>query len=299
MNRNDFLKLIETSAPADRHVIGEVSELISVFPYFQSAYMLLLQGLQNNADVKFQNQLRSSAIYIADREVLYYNLKIRNVPDSESEIISHDDAAKTLMSDSQQTVIETGMNSQDLIKEIEKVSVEAADGELKKGHTILISSDESPDDTDASILLIDEETGTIEERIFYMDPGFTVSGKEDLLELDAAEERSPVPGQDDQHYEPAADNRKQIQAELIDRFIISNPRIEPVRNKTEKQDLDISKPFVEEGGGFVTETLARIYITQGYFSKAIDIYEKLCLKFPEKSSYFASQIEKVKELLKN
>ena len=61
---------------------------------------------------------------------------------------------------------------------------------------------------------------------------------------------------------------------------------------------DISKPFVEREGGFVTETLARIYINQGYYSKAIDIYEQLSLKFPEKSSYFASQIELVKEYLK-
>ena len=61
---------------------------------------------------------------------------------------------------------------------------------------------------------------------------------------------------------------------------------------------DISKPFVEKEGGFVTETLARIYINQGYYSKAIDIYEQLSLKFPEKSSYFASQIELVKVHLK-
>ena len=92
--------------------------------------------------------------------------------------------------------------------------------------------------------------------------------------------------------------RKQVQADLIDKFIIANPRIEPVRDKTDKPVEDISQPFTEEKGEFVTETLARIYINQGYYSKAIDIYEKLSLKYPEKSSYFATQIEKVKELNK-
>ncbi len=75
MNRNDFLSMIENSGPSDRSMIGEVNELINIFPYFQSAYLLLLKGLQNTADVKFENQLRVSAMRIADREVLYYLLK--------------------------------------------------------------------------------------------------------------------------------------------------------------------------------------------------------------------------------
>jgi hypothetical protein len=49
-------------------MIGEVYELIDIFPYFQSAHLLLLKGLYNNADVKFDNQLRKSAIHIGDRE---------------------------------------------------------------------------------------------------------------------------------------------------------------------------------------------------------------------------------------
>ena len=77
MNRNDFLNMIEDTVPVNRQMIGEVYELIDIFPYFQSAHMLLLKGLQNNADVKFENQLRNSAIHIADREVLYYLLKTK------------------------------------------------------------------------------------------------------------------------------------------------------------------------------------------------------------------------------
>src|SRR5512141_1636663 len=83
MNRSDFIDMIEDKVQLNRQMIGEVYELIDIFPYFQSAHMLLLRGLQINGDVKFERQLRISAIHIADREVLYYFLKTK--PSSVSE----------------------------------------------------------------------------------------------------------------------------------------------------------------------------------------------------------------------
>ena len=100
-------------------------------------------------------------------------------------------------------------------------------------------------------LLIDEESDKSEEdRIFYMDPGFSVPDKADLLELDTENERSPIPERDteeaDSNPEYVEETKKQLQSDLIDKFIISNPRIEPARDKTDKPIEDISKPFVEE-----------------------------------------------------
>ena len=345
MNRNDFLRMVENSGPVDRQMIGEVSDLINIFPYFQSAYLLLLKGLQNTGDVKFENQLRVSAVHIADREVLYYLLKKEPSVDVEHELnpkqpvtleINPEESqpvvietaknseditlnvengvnsklpepSETRPEESQQVVIETAKNSEDLINEIEKSS---DDGEKENqaenvqqdaGHSILISSETDNEESSSMVFVIDEESGSVEEKVIYMDPGFFGPEHNDLLELDV-ENKAPAPAEDsgpkEQPDYSAISSQKQRQADLIDKFILNNPRIEPVKEKSDAPVEDISRPFVEEKGAFLTETLARIYIKQGYYSKAINVYEKLCLKFPEKCSYFAAQIEKVNELIK-
>ena len=91
--------------------------------------------------------------------------------------------------------------------------------------------------------------------------------------------------------EPNADD-------LIDRFIAANPRISPIRAALEEQDhSDISQKYTESTEGLVSETLAKIYIKQKYYYRAIDIYEKLSLNYPEKNSYFASRIQMIKDLI--
>ena len=60
---------------------------------------------------------------------------------------------------------------------------------------------------------------------------------------------------------------------------------------SEREGLEGELP--EEDFDFCTETLAQIYAEQGYTDQARQIYSKLSLRYPEKSVYFASLIEKL------
>jgi hypothetical protein len=307
MNRNDFLNMIENTVPVSRQMIGEVYELIGIFPYFQSAHMLLLKGLYNNADVKFENQLRNSAIHIGDREVLYWLLKPQSFTEVKVTGVRTDQGVRRgINTDTQQTVIESAKNSEYMISEIEKESISSdteshsEESDQLTGHQVMIAAEPDAEEPDGVIFLMEEETSQQKENVVFMDPGFEVAEHPDLLELDLEDDSFFTIDEKGQADSDKTDDtsRKLKQSELIDKFIIANPRIEPQRDKTLQPNEDISKPFVEESANLVTETLAKIYVNQGYYSKAIDIYEKLSLKFPEKSSYFASQIEKVKEYIK-
>ncbi|WP_321331551.1 tetratricopeptide repeat protein [uncultured Bacteroides sp.] len=95
--------------------------------------------------------------------------------------------------------------------------------------------------------------------------------------------------------------------ELIDDFIEMNSsdilslRMKPLE---EKGDLDIELPEIEsradeDDDSCFTETLAKIYIKQQRYSKALEIIEKLNLKYPKKNAYFADQIRFLEKLIIN
>ncbi|MBN1197874.1 MAG: hypothetical protein JXA23_00885 [Bacteroidales bacterium] len=81
--------------------------------------------------------------------------------------------------------------------------------------------------------------------------------------------------------------------ELIEKFIREEPRISSPRQVLLKPNR-LSPRDIQDEDEIVSETLAILYHKQGNTGKSIRVYEKLCLLFPEKSSYFAARIEALK-----
>ncbi len=85
--------------------------------------------------------------------------------------------------------------------------------------------------------------------------------------------------------------------ELIDKFIETSPSISKPQPAKFYNPAQKAKESITENFDLVTETLAKIYTKQNNYKKAILVYEKLSLLYPEKISYFAAQISELQTLL--
>ncbi len=81
-------------------------------------------------------------------------------------------------------------------------------------------------------------------------------------------------------------------SQLLDNFIIENPKITKAKSKTTKEDLSETHIISKK---FYSENIAKIYIKQKKIKEAIKIYEKLISLNSKKKSYFAKKIENLKK----
>ena len=86
------------------------------------------------------------------------------------------------------------------------------------------------------------------------------------------------------------------ETETIDKFISEKPKLKVEVNENDLNNDKADNLSNQEG--YMTETLAKLYLNQKNYEKAIQSYKILILKFPEKNSYFADQIKKIKSLKK-
>jgi tetratricopeptide (TPR) repeat protein len=267
MQKAEILKYIRHPEKLDHESLGKILKMKELFPFFQTAHLLAVKNLFLLGDENYQAAVDTTAAYVPDRRVLYdllYPLTNTIAADTEPDAVTDPspslrDNISSLLSLQLQELELLDPSEADLMPEI------AIDFDKTYG---------SPD-------IPDSDT-------------FTPTGANSFL-LDI--ESEPEENIADTNADSSGQAHAIDQVKLIEKFIENNPRLQPPGD--DRPVVDISEDSVKEHDGIFTDTLARIYIKQGYYSKAIFAYEKLILKYPEKSDYFAGQIEEIKHITNN
>ena len=234
----------------------ELRNLLARYPYFQTVRLLYLKNLFLLQDADFKDELRKSALYIADLSVLFYYIE------GERLVIKKHPSEKNVSSDSSTD------RTLDLIDRfLSDLSGETSmelplPAEVNVDYTSILMQE--PDAEPASSAMLKGQ-----DLI------------DNFIEQSAGSETLAVVEEDDLMQE--SDTTDEVPEEID---------IQEGEDEVER---------IEESSdeNYFTETLAKIYVKQQRYDKALEIIKKLNLKYPKKNAYFADQIRFLEKLIIN
>ena len=263
MDRDRFNTLLLDPYQITDSDIRALNEYRKKYPFFQSLYVVVAKALRDRSHPKTDAFIKKAAIYSANRAHLKHiiegDFEFNPNPDPDPE-------------------------SPEIAKpEVPRSTQKKEEGPQNKEKT----GPAKPQEVEA-----DHETSS---------ESITPKVDKDLEEIEATKRRieALLNGTVDRSNKSGDGSKKpgQNQVEIIEKFIKDEPQID-IQRITEKEaesfQEDLASKSLKVSDTFETETLAKLMFKQGKYKKALDIYEKLRLKFPEKSAYFATRIEEIK-----
>jgi tetratricopeptide (TPR) repeat protein len=272
LNKNELTYLLSKPNAINETQTMALEAILLQFPYFQSARALHLKGLYNQDSFRYNYELKKTAAHTTDRSILF----------------------DFITSEKFVTLQKSNIDAQEeIIKEVNVI-----DSEILSENPAISESLE-PITTEDSEAMVSEsiESSTFEEKLEIGKPlHFNQQEKHSFQEWLQLTKFSPIERKNESTDSEIA-NEKQKKIALIDRFIENNPKI-PAIKETLNTPAIIDKKQ-EDNNHLMTETLAKVYLEQKKYQRAIQAYEILILKYPEKSSFFADQIKNIKDLQQN
>jgi tetratricopeptide (TPR) repeat protein len=272
INQPSTISILQTEA---------LEKVLLDFPYFQSARALRLKGLYNQNSFKYNFELKVTASYTTDRTILFDFVTSDTFIAIQKEL--YDKKALELL----------GMKvvDEELIAPPEKIETKNNTLEQSILSSIKLAFPRNLDDN----LILTEEKLAIGTPL-----GFSKNEKHSFQEWLQLSRLQPINRDSEKTNTsvsiPRNEGKKKKEA-LIDKFIESSPKIPAIKHGT------VSTVRVDANNGdhssLMTETLARVYLEQKKYQKAIQAYEILILKYPEKSAFFAQYITDIKILQQN
>ena len=305
MNASDIVRLLNSNhyAPAD---LEAVDKLCRDYPEFTTAHLLKVRLLEALGHDK-QQQLKVAAVYSMNRQkLLQLVTEVEPVAEPEPETVeeeteiiqfseeSSEDADVIIEQHAPYAGPEPGADLLELDEDPEEELLEIVDEDSSR--TAEEQAVEEQSEEEHAEEQHAEEQPAEEQPLAVQAVDLPEDKLLSSLEKSETEMEEPgTPGENIPAIDRVDETKEKSNNQLISTFIKDDPG--PIRADKET-DLkgDVSLASIREHDGFITDTLAQIYVKQGLFAKAIYAYEKLSLKYPEKSAYFAAQIEKIRNI---
>lgn len=323
MNREELYYFAAHPEELSTEHLSSIENLIQRYPYFQSAHLLYLYLLKKTGHLRFNKQLRISASYITDRSVLFELLEsiksemdFSPVPPEKKDILTirpdrrilDQNVEKEAERILQQLNAETGIErkpgtsvqeTQNIDAESEaEVKVPRQKKATKKPELPKLKREIEQSERNREKLL---RKLALDRQSFpdYFDESKDEENPDELSRYFEAYLLDTVPeSKDEENKDSKVQNARASGKEpldLIDRFIANQPKISRI-NKDTAAPPSYKESDSDLDSGFITETLAKIYLKQKHYEKAIHAYKNLSLKYPEKNIYFADRIREIEKL---
>lgn len=297
--------------------VEALEAVVAKYPYFAMGHVLLLKKYQLTDPDQFNRYLPMAAIHVADRKRLHAFVEaeipapsmaasptapepiqteepVEDAPQSAAdELLAYLDERKTTTPDQTPQVEEAAEPQVEEAAETPQENPTVQNEESVAEQVEIedeppVEVDSEPETAPSTIEATATETHTFSEWLQrYKKPA--APKEEEAIESTATPESLTDPAAAGEAF-----MAQQLKSDDLpnDNLITGNNPVAP--NEIEAVEGQ-AKKSVEMGDELVTETLAKIFVAQGNQAKALDTYEKLRLKYPEKSDYFAAQIEKLQE----
>lgn len=293
MNKHSFLENLKDPEKLDKETIAQLMDLVQQFHYSSLVHTMLAINLYKENHIIYDSQLKMAACLAPDRNILRLHIDKMSGFREKTDL---PDEFRPKTKEKPAEVVAAKPEEEKPIPEQEPVSEKKEAPAVPKSAPIAAATLKTPkakpvQDEEIPLTSEIEDAGpvieksvvkrvehrkTIEELKLIVAQRIREIEQEKLTERESGPAR-PTPKED-----------------IIERFIRENPSIS--RGKAGFfNPLASAQQSVVDQENIVSETLAKIYRAQGHEEKAISVYKKLSLKYPEKSSYFAALIEETKK----
>lgn len=302
MNKEQFSYLLQHPQQITVEETNAIRSVIAEYPYFQPARALYLKGLKNNDSFKYNQELKITAAYTTDRSILFDYITSTEFNQNEvSQLIKQnsDHLKNILVNEVDDISVHKSVEIDDALKAQIKSTEGVLDPDLFTERVTIgtIANFNLEGQPPASRIDSQDEQIQLEKILNIGKPlEFKKSETHSFAEWLKITSFKPIirePREDiaTEKFENESSIDKKF--ELINKFLEANPKIIPTK---EAPTQNLAKAQTVQNDGLMTETLARIYLEQKNYDKAIQSYKILSLKYPEKSGFFADQIKAVKQL---